>query len=166
MRKAWQVQEVMRLAGKKKSQRAISAKVGISRNVVASIIQGCAGHGEAAASGDGASPDPIPPRKRCSVCGNHVELPCRICQARRFRQRRPPRTDDPEPGPSDQLQLELKPQHRARYEKVHAAKVQQEREAFDLEKRQALGMERLRRKILDRPSAPVQSRRKKGRPPP
>jgi hypothetical protein len=71
------------------SQRKIAAKLNVSRGTVGAIANGKRGI-------YGSEPDPekpdlcsldLPP-ERCSGCGAMVYMPCVLCQARRYSQRR------------------------------------------------------------------------------
>ncbi len=76
MRKAWDIEEVKRLAAENKSGRAISAKGGISRTIVALILHGRRPHDKTAVSGDVASSEPTLPAQRSVVFpGNAVRKP-------------------------------------------------------------------------------------------
>jgi hypothetical protein len=70
------------------SQRAIAARLGVSRGSVHNVASGRYGRsGRAAAE----ALDPIepPPERlvRCRGCGGRVFTPCRLCQARAYRER-------------------------------------------------------------------------------
>jgi hypothetical protein len=115
------------------SQRAAARKAGRSRGTVAAI-----GRGEHPAivapppRDDNVQVDPSRPYVRCR-CGHRVQLPCRICLARagralaRFAGRIREALSENDDRP---LGLDLRPEERARYEPIHAAKMRQLRLDF------------------------------------
>lgn len=102
----------------KLSQRAIAAKLGVSRGSVAKIAarmrerpQGESQSAEACGES--------PPVARCPNCGALVEMPCRACMVLRLRaEGRLPPTSGESAGP---LRLELRSPHYERYVAVRAA---------------------------------------------
>ena len=68
-----------------------------------------------------AEPEPVGPPVRCKGCGGLVYMPCILCRVRRWiARRRQAGKAQPEAGAGVVLGLDLKPEHRARYEEVRA----------------------------------------------
>jgi hypothetical protein len=102
------------LAEDELTQEQIAARMGVSRTTIWAI----------AADKRPASPpytpeeEPSPPDPpaRCPACGGLVYLPCLLCQLRGLASTvRPPESDEELPEPT---RLELKPEHRRRYEEI------------------------------------------------
>ena len=70
-----------------------------------------------------AEAEPVGPPVRCKGCGGLVYMPCLLCRLRRWiARRRQAKKAQPEAGADagGLLGLDLKPEHRARYEEVLA----------------------------------------------
>jgi hypothetical protein len=109
------VAEIQRLLDlKAHSRRRIAAMLGISRGSVASIAAGRRCDVPANAC-DGVAAERSGPPARCPGCGGLVHMPCLLCSLRREDpgeiQRRAPDFFVP-------LYLDLRPEHRQRYEEV------------------------------------------------
>ena len=120
------VQEVKRLLAEGNlSQRKIARMTGISRGTVGAIAGGKRQDYVALPRAAGDDPaQPTGPPQRCPGCGGMVYMPCRLCQARALKAQAP---KPPAPLWPVQLEvplgLELRKADRARYEEVHAQKV-------------------------------------------
>jgi transcriptional regulator with XRE-family HTH domain len=125
------VGEIRRLlADDKLSQRKIARRTGVSRGTVAAIAAGRRPDYErlrAARQEDAL--EPTGPLMRCPQCGGKVYLPCRLCHARKLAAQSPKR---PRPGfeAAGLIELQLKEEHRLRYEEVLAARRRAEMEAY------------------------------------
>ncbi len=111
------VEEVRRLVAEGTlSLRKIARRVGVSRTTVGKIVSGR--HVSFwLPRAEQANCVPTGPRRRCAQCGALVDLPCLACHvraawpgARRLRR---------EPA-AEPLELNLKPEHRLRYEQIRA----------------------------------------------
>jgi len=111
-----QVDEVKRLlATNKYSQRNIAAMTGISRGTVAAIANETRHIYQR-----GPNPDqwePEGPIKRCPRCGGRTRLPCRLCRVRDEVAKRG-RVDWGTFRQPTQFELQLRPQHDRRYQKI------------------------------------------------
>jgi len=117
------IEEVRRLLAENKlSQRKIARRVGICRGTVGKIAAGNRPDYHLLGSRGGESQQACGPPSRCPDCGGLVYPPCRLCRARRLaaslRPRRFPNRANMEP-----LGLQLKEEHRRRYEEVCAAQI-------------------------------------------
>jgi hypothetical protein len=107
------------LAEQQLSHRKIAAKTGVSRSSVGRIARG-----ERPEYDDPGDPEDAP-KVRCPGCGGLQTLPCCVCRDRtavadiEAAARRTPGAEESEP---DELNLELRPNHQARYEPIHARK--------------------------------------------
>ncbi len=111
------VAEIQRLLdGKTLSQRRIAALLGVSRGSVAAIASGKR-RAVLAEECDDVPPEHSGPPARCAGCGGLVYMPCLLCRLRNEdpRTRRQRTADVPTP-----LRLDLRPEHRERYEEVWA----------------------------------------------
>jgi hypothetical protein len=109
------VAEVRRLLETKThSQRRIAALLGISRGSVAAIALGRRREPQAKAAGEAVFEDSGPPT-RCSGCGAMVHMPCLLCRLRKETPRRPAHRVPDLPAT---MRLDLRPEHRQRYEEV------------------------------------------------
>jgi hypothetical protein len=102
------------------SQRRIAEATGVSRGTVAAVAAGKRpDHGNRPPA---ESPEPALPHgppQRCPECGGRVYAPCRLCSARATIARSSPpaiRTG------SGTLDLQLRDEHRTRYEQLRAAR--------------------------------------------
>jgi len=123
------VQEIKRLlAGGKLSQRKIARLAGVSRGTVGAIAAGKRpDRAPLRRNGEGELLGPAGPLERCPGCGAMVFMPCRACRARVTAAGSPkPPAALPAVQIDETLELQLKPQHRARYEPLHARKIQEE----------------------------------------
>jgi len=111
------------LAEGKLTHGQIGALSGVSRGTVAAISSGRRADRQPAPPKQyQPSLEPTEPPERCPGCGGMVHMPCRLCQARAVRTRTPRR---PLPSllaveMSEPLGLNLKEEHRRRYEQVRA----------------------------------------------
>ena len=119
------VAEIKRLLAQgKHSQRKIARMAGVSRGSVGAIASGKRRDHEARQRDPEMElEEPTGPPARCPGCGGVVFMPCRLCHVRRLIAesriaRQPAR-------PEDVLQLDLSGEHRARYERVRARRVQE-----------------------------------------
>jgi transcriptional regulator with XRE-family HTH domain len=120
------VDEVRRLLAEGRlSQRQIARATGVSRGTVGAIASGRRpDYHNLRPALDEDLLQPTGPPQRCPGCGGMVYLPCRLCRVRRLKaetsQRpfppQPPRTEEP-------LALNLKEEHRLRYEEVRARRM-------------------------------------------
>jgi hypothetical protein len=83
------VEEVRRLldAGTL-SQRQIAEHTGVSRGTVSAIASGKRGMFGHETSSTATISDPLSPPERCGGCGALVVMPCVLCRARAYRDRR------------------------------------------------------------------------------
>ena len=123
------VDEVRRLLFEKKmSHRKIARKTGISRNTIGLIASGKRPDYDRLRAARHDDPlEPNGPPARCPQCGGMVYLPCRLCHARNLAALSPKhairRRQAISGGP---LQLQLKEEHRRRYEEVRAQRIRDE----------------------------------------
>jgi len=96
------------------SQRKIARALGISRGSVGAIASGR--RPDYAPPAEEAEDEPTGPPQRCPGCGAMVFAPCRLCRLQKQPRssRRNVMFDD-----AIRLELNLRPDHRARYERVH-----------------------------------------------
>jgi hypothetical protein len=110
------IDEVRRLlATKTHSQRRIARLVGLSRGTIAAIAAGR--RRETTPCKDDVDPPSGPPT-RCPGCGGLVYMPCRLCGLRSRKAHAVARGTADVSFPL--LALDLRPEHRARYEQVRA----------------------------------------------
>lgn len=116
------------------SQRQIARLTGISRGTVRAIASGTRPDYDALRPPEDQSEEPAGPAVRCPGCGGKVYLPCRLCKVRSAI------AESPRPSPrlraspsAEPLELNLRPDHRARYEEVRAGR--REREELILRQR-------------------------------
>jgi len=114
------VDEVRRLLSEGKlSQRKIAQATGVSRGTVGAIASGRRrDRPVVTASDEDGCDEPVGPPERCDGCGALVYLPCRLCRMRKLLAVRPI-ARLPE-RPIEPLGLDLRDDHRARYEQVRA----------------------------------------------
>ena len=127
------IDEVKRLLAQPKpdgrplSQRKIAVLLGISRGTVKQVATGRRDQmaGVIArllrAEEEENDADPTGPPQRCGECGVIVFMPCRACRDRQAltKAKRPPGAERFQP---DNLNLQLRPEHRASYEDIHRAR--------------------------------------------
>ncbi len=102
------------------SQRRIAKAAGVSRGTVGAIASGKRPDYQMSQQPwDDLWEEPTGPPERCPSCGGMVYMPCRLCRVRqavaedpRLKQAQPARRAD------GLLQLNLRPEHQARYEEV------------------------------------------------
>ena len=128
------VAEIRRLlADDKLSQRKIARAVGVSRGTVAAIASGTRPDYEAIYQQalEDQCDEPAGPPQRCPECGVLVYMPCQACRARKSVTRRPRLLVSAIELPELIVELDLRPEHRARYEEVRAWREAAEAEAAD-----------------------------------
>ena len=109
------IAEVRRLLAEgEHSQRAIARLTGISRGTVTAVAGGRRPDYVPQSKADDTSPLPRGPCRRCRRCGALVYMPCRACAIRSRLRRHADR------GPDAALELDLRGEHRKRYEAVRA----------------------------------------------
>lgn len=114
------VAEIQRLLLEKTySHRAIGRMLGISRNTVGSVALGRHRNIDAP-SRDDEEEEPAGPPARCPTCGALVYLPCRLCRLQNELRAnpKPPRKKENMRDRALLLELDLRPEHQARYEEV------------------------------------------------
>ena len=114
------VAEIQRLLLEKKhSHRAIGEILGISRNTVGAVALGRHRNIDVQPNNDPEN-EPLGPPKRCPTCGGMVYMPCRLCRLRNEsgENRRPSRRKIDDRNAAVSTDLELRPEHQVRYEKV------------------------------------------------
>jgi transcriptional regulator with XRE-family HTH domain len=121
------VQEIMRLLAEGRlSQRKIARVVGVSRGTVCAIARGKRLDRKARRNEKEAEERPLGPPERCPGCGGLVHLPCRACRLRkRLAQSPPPRLPDRANG--SLIHLELREEHRRRYEQLRMRRLMRKR---------------------------------------
>jgi len=116
------VEEIRRLLEEGKlSQRKISRQLGVSRGTVGAIASGTRPDYDAIRARDDEFLEPSGPPERCPTCGGTVYMPCQLCRVRDLAASRPrplARVQD-----DDSLTLQLKDEHRRRYEEVRARRL-------------------------------------------
>jgi len=109
------------------SQRQIAGRLGISRGSVASIASGKRPDYEARRAEREPESVDVGPPIRCPGCGHMQFMPCRVCRDRaalwaaldvQKAARRPAGAERSDP---DDLNLQLRPEHAARYDPIHRA---------------------------------------------
>jgi hypothetical protein len=133
MLKLYQIATVRRLLAAKLSRRAVYRLTGVSRGSIGRIAAG------GCSDRDAPTVAPTPafpfaqsgPVQRCSACGQRVHAPCLICRARDWIRRKAscalePADADPATGV---LGLELRGEHRARYEAMRVRRAGRSRPA-------------------------------------
>jgi hypothetical protein len=101
------------------SQRAIARLTGISRGTVTAVANGRRPDYVPRPKADATSPLRRGPCRRCRRCGALVYMPCRACAIRtRLDREAKPRRVGREP--EIVLGLDLRPEHRRRYEAIRA----------------------------------------------
>jgi hypothetical protein len=110
------VAEVRRLLAERKlSKRKIAELTGVGRNSVCAIASGRRMDREPRAADE-----PLGPPQRCPGCGGMVYMPCLLCSARQSAAEQPQSAPPGEPVEfGEPLELELRPDHRARFEEIH-----------------------------------------------
>ena len=110
------------LADGQLSQRSIARLTGVSRGSVGTIASGkrpdyrAPGQPE-----DDLLEEPAGPPERCPGCGGKVYMPCRLCHMRTTTAKKPRLALHRGAAPAaEPLELNLRPEHRARYEQVCA----------------------------------------------
>ena len=121
------VKEIRRLLAEGNfSQRKIARLTGVSRGTIGAIASGKRPDYELRPRTDDEFERPAGPPRRCPTCGGMVYMPCRLCTLRRqLATKKKNRRMDPRP--EGLLGLELRDEHRRRYEKVRAWRMQAER---------------------------------------
>jgi len=114
------VAEIQRLLDMKThSQRRIAALIGVSRGSVAAIASGRRRDGDVLpGASDDAPAETSGPPSRCPGCGGLVYMPCLLCHLRKENPRAAARRRTSDSPAS--TRLELRPEHRERYEEVRA----------------------------------------------
>jgi hypothetical protein len=118
------VQRVERLLAEGRlSQRNIAKLTGVSRGSVGAIAAGRRPDYEALRRRrqEQEPPKRTGPPQRCPDCGAMVLMPCLACELKRDARGAPGRRPGPRSGyPDGLLELDLRGEHRARYERVRA----------------------------------------------
>lgn len=118
------VQHVERLLAEGRlSQRKIAKLTGLSRGTVGAIATGRRPDYEALRRRrqEQEPPERTGPPQRCPGCGALVLMPCLACELKSDARGAPKRRPGPPSGHPDAiLELDLRPEHRARYERVRA----------------------------------------------
>jgi hypothetical protein len=109
------------------SQRKIAGLTGVSRGTVGAIASGARpDYAALRPPGDGEWEESAGPAVRCPGCGGMVYLPCRLCHVRTAIAKTPrPATPGLAISSGEPLKLDLRPDHRARYEEVRAGRREQ-----------------------------------------
>ena len=108
------------------SQRKIARLTGVSRGSVGAIASGKRPDYELRSRVEDKFERPAGPPRRCPTCGGMVYMPCRLCALRR-RLASKGKNRRPDPRPEGGLAPELRDEHRRRYEKVRAWRIQAEK---------------------------------------
>ena len=104
------------------SQRKIARVTGVSRGSVAAIASGSRRDGNVPSSAsDDAAAAPSGPPSRCRECGGLVYMPCLLCRLRKQRPRAATRGRSA--AFSGSARLDLRPEHRERYEEVRSRRL-------------------------------------------
>jgi transcriptional regulator with XRE-family HTH domain len=112
------------------SQRKIARVLGVSRGTVGAIATGRRpDFGRLHGATEEEEFAPTGPPARCPGCGGMVYMPCRLCRARARRATRLPVPRLPWPTLEKLLGLNLKEEHRQRYEQVRARRMKTESSA-------------------------------------
>ena len=115
------IAEIQRLlALKTQSQRTIAKLTGVSRGSVASIASGKRRNDIASRPRDDGLPEPSGPPVRCRGCGALVYMPCLLCRLRKENPRPARRPTYSRPASAC---LDLRPEHRIRYEEVRSRRM-------------------------------------------
>jgi hypothetical protein len=119
--------EVRRLlAAGEHSQRQIACLTRVSRGTVGAIAAGKRGEYSAPRhAGHPEFDEPAGPLSRCGGCGGMVRMPCRLCRIRVVKaalRQRP--CVDASSEPEESLELNLREEHRTRYEQLRASRLQ------------------------------------------
>ena len=126
------VREIRRLLAEGNfSQRKIARLTGVSRGTIGAIASGKRPDYEPRSRIEDKSAQSADPPRRCPTCGGMVYMPCRLCALRR-RLASKKKNRRPDPRPEGLLGLELRDEHRKRYERVRAWRIQAERLGSDL----------------------------------
>jgi transcriptional regulator with XRE-family HTH domain len=114
------ITEVRRLLAEGKlSQRKIAQVTGVSRGTVGAVAAGKRPDYETLRGlYDEAEGEPAGPPERCPGCGGMVYLPCRLCRVRGFRAAKSRPVRNAAFAMDALLELNLRPDHQARYEEV------------------------------------------------
>jgi hypothetical protein len=117
------VAEIRRLLDMKTySHRKIGKLLGVSRNSVGTIAADKRRNGDVwPEPSDAADEEPVGPPARCPGCGGFVYMPCLLCN---LRKEHPRTTSRPRPTVFVSAALNLRPEHRQRYEEVRARRRQ------------------------------------------
>jgi hypothetical protein len=115
------VSEVRRLLAERKlGYRKIAELTGISRGSVGAIATGRRPDYEPQPREE-ESDEPNGSPERCPGCGGLSYMPCRLCRVRKAMSQRPrPASRRPQSECVEPLELNLRPEHRARFEEVLA----------------------------------------------
>jgi transcriptional regulator with XRE-family HTH domain len=103
------------------SQRKIAGLTHVSRGTVSAIASGRRPQYDGPTGDDWA--EPTGPPVRCPDCGGMVYLPCQLCRVRKLiakRRRTPQDRTGQRKDAFEPIDLDLRPDHRARYEEVRA----------------------------------------------
>lgn len=123
------VAEVRRLLAEgKHSQRAVARLTGVSRGSVRAIVSGKrSDYVERREEWE----EPVGPPERCPECGGKVYMPCQLCRLRDVGRKGPrPTAWDDAIRLDVPLGLDLRPEHRMRYEQVRARRLEEADEVW------------------------------------
>ena len=120
------VREIERLLAQEKiSQRKIAELLGVSRGTVGAIASGKRPDYDALFRQNDDEPDePTGPPERCPGCGGLVYMPCLLCRLRNRGMQKPnPTFPGLKINAFEPMELNLRPEHRSRYEEVLARRI-------------------------------------------
>jgi hypothetical protein len=124
------VAEIRRLLAEDElSHRKIALVTGVCRGTIGAIAAGKRpDYQQLRRTRQGEPLEPAGPPERCPGCGGMVYHPCRFCQARSLAAlSRKPATGRRQEPPGELLTLQLKEEHRRRYEEIHARRLEEQR---------------------------------------
>jgi hypothetical protein len=121
------IAEVQRLLVEgKHSQRKIAQLTGVSRGTIGAIALGQRPDYTANKASRCGAEEPLGPPQRCAGCGGMVYMPCRLCRDRKAQRQRACAANPAAAAQAAEIYerpgLELRADHRVRYEEVRAAR--------------------------------------------
>ncbi len=144
------VAEIRRLLAEDQlSHRKIARLTGVCRGTIGAIAAGRRpDYQQLRRARQGDPLEPAGPPERCPGCGGMVYHPCRFCRARSLAARsRKPATGRHQEPPGELLALQLKDEHRRRYEEIHARRLE-EQQSDDMGRVGVMARSELRAKCL------------------